>query len=242
MNSAGTILDELEFVPAKMTDYHRLQRYHYRSGQPGPIDSVFAIKPKDGSLLMHDCPVAGVIVYAWPPLNCRMRNRVFADLLSGLDNSSRVEKVNRMVRTISRVIIEPRFRGLGLASKLVRETLSQVNVPIVEAMAAMGRVHPFFERAGMTAYATGISVEQARLLAAFETVGIGKDNLLDSDAVQNKMDRLDGGKRTLIEQQIIRFLGPRGKRRYSQPGTERTEYILSRLGESPVYFAKEKNA
>jgi GNAT superfamily N-acetyltransferase len=47
------------------------------------------------------------------------------------------------------VIVHPQFRGLGIASQLVRRICDECPTRYVEAIAAMGEVHPFFERAGM---------------------------------------------------------------------------------------------
>jgi predicted GNAT family N-acyltransferase len=63
---------------------------------------------------------------------------------------TRLSLINKNVVCITRVIIDPRFRGLGLASRLVRETMGQMGRPIVESAAVMGHVNPFFEKAGMT--------------------------------------------------------------------------------------------
>ncbi len=57
--------------------------------------------------------------------------------------------VNQNIRTISRVIVHPQFRSLGLASRLVRCACTEATTRYVEAFAVMGRVHPFFEKGGM---------------------------------------------------------------------------------------------
>ncbi|MCD6537013.1 hypothetical protein J7L18_00140 [Candidatus Bathyarchaeota archaeon] len=51
---------------------------------------------------------------------------------------------------ISRVIIHPKYRSVGLGSRLVRETLPLVGRKYIETMAVMARYNPFFEKAGMT--------------------------------------------------------------------------------------------
>lgn len=57
--------------------------------------------------------------------------------------------VNSYVLRIKRVVVHPQFRSLGLAVTLVRELLELAGTRYVEAIAAMGRAHPFFEKAGM---------------------------------------------------------------------------------------------
>jgi ABC-type ATPase with predicted acetyltransferase domain len=48
----------------------------------------------------------------------------------------------------SRVIIHPKFRGIGLGEFLVKQTLLLANAS-VEFLVVMARYNPFFERAGM---------------------------------------------------------------------------------------------
>ncbi|HVT87404.1 MAG TPA: GNAT family N-acetyltransferase, partial [Tepidisphaeraceae bacterium] len=56
---------------------------------------------------------------------------------------------NEQIRTISRVVVHPQFRSIGLSSVLVRCLIQQCSTRYVEALAQMGRAHPFFEKAGM---------------------------------------------------------------------------------------------
>src|SRR5207302_8084626 len=60
--------------------------------------------------------------------------------------------INANLRTISRVIVHPQFRALGLSSRLVRCICKHCDTRYTEALAVMGRAHPFFERAGMKRY------------------------------------------------------------------------------------------
>jgi N-acetylglutamate synthase-like GNAT family acetyltransferase len=48
------------------------------------------------------------------------------------------------------VIVHPVFRATGLATRLVRRMIAECPTPYIEALATMGWVHPFFDRAGMT--------------------------------------------------------------------------------------------
>ncbi len=77
-------------------------------------------------------------------------------------------------------MIHPQYRGIGLAHWLVRETLELAGTPLVEAMAVMGKVNPFFEKAGMTRYEAVASKPAVRMLAAFEQVGLEPEQLYDT--------------------------------------------------------------
>ena len=180
--------------------------------------------------------VVGVIVYSTPSLCMELRNVAMGNMFCGLDAESRASLVNRNVRCISRVIIEPRFRGLGLASRLVRETMGQMGVGIVEASAVMGRINPFFERAGMTAYEGPMQRRCVQLLEALSMVGVEERVLIDSRAVQARLDGLRGEEAEFIEREIEGFLQSYGRRRLMRAGIERTRYVVGKLTARPVYY------
>ena len=85
---------------------------------------------------------------AFPTLASRARERALG--LSGRSRREIIDFVNAQVRTIARVIVHPQFRGLGLASLLIRRVCDECPTRYVEAFAAMGDVHPLFEQGGMT--------------------------------------------------------------------------------------------
>ncbi|MEA3368340.1 MAG: hypothetical protein U9R68_09540, partial [Planctomycetota bacterium] len=165
-----TLHAHLHVEPGTMADWHAMAPLHYRSHHAGAVTDVFRMvyAPGRGNLT-RACPTqrtggqaasgtratrVGVIVYARPALSLAARNRATGGRYrtAGLGRTSPARLLNREVRLVSRVVIAPNWRGLGLAARLVAETLPKVGTPYVEALAAMGHVHPFFERAGMTAY------------------------------------------------------------------------------------------
>src|SRR5699024_2443718 len=52
-------------------------------------------------------------------------------------------------RRISRVVVHPTYRGVGIAQALIRECIRVSDVKI-DTLAAMAKYNPVFERAGMT--------------------------------------------------------------------------------------------
>jgi hypothetical protein len=61
-----------------------------------------------------------------------------------------IQEINRDVIRISRVVIHPKYRTIGLGAKIVAETLPQAGKPCVETIAVMAKYNPFFEKAGMS--------------------------------------------------------------------------------------------
>jgi GNAT superfamily N-acetyltransferase len=90
--------------------------------------------------------LVGVGVVSFPVPSCGLRRRAL-----GIEGSRAEELrfVNEHMRTISRVIVHPQFRALGLSSWLVRCICEHCDTRYTEALAVMGRAHPFFEKAGM---------------------------------------------------------------------------------------------
>ena len=167
-----------------------------------------------------------------------LRNIATNNFFVGFDKITQITLLNKYVRRISRVIIEPRFRGLGLAVRLVKETMPLIDVPIIEAVGVMCIVNPFLEKAGMTAYTSSPKIPSARLIAAFKTCGIPESLLIDPSEVQKKIDLLDEEKRAFLEKQLKYFLQSSGSRRYSEPSLKRTRYVLGKLTYRPVYYIK----
>lgn len=231
-----SVARKLQILPGTLDDYRRLAHYHYRHVRPGPVAAIFAFRPGPMSELRNQAPAVGVIVYSMPVPEVELRDVATAGFFAGFDRSTKCALLNKHVRCISRLIVDPRFRGLGLASLLVQETMPLMGVTIVEAMAVMGLVNPFLERAGMTAYRAQIPLRTVRLVEAFSSVGIEPEYLVDPAHVQRSIDQLAGAEGQFIELEIRRFLQSYNRCRDMPPGLKRTVYVLSRLTTRPVYY------
>jgi hypothetical protein len=233
MNSECSISKNLVIERAPRRAYEQLARWHYRSSRLGPYSAIFGARHQGAARW------AAVIVYSMPAINSRMRARVMAnrggDIPAG-STEERIKWLNENVRCISRVVVEPRYRGIGLAARLVRETLPLAGVPIVEALAVMGQVNPFFEKAGMTRFDCSASDFQPRLAHVLEMLGIARWQFIDPPAVHQQLERLSGELRLLAEAEIRLFMKPYVKVRNMPHSLERTRFFLSRLFARPVYY------
>ena len=143
---------------------------------------------------------------------------------------------DKNIRNMQRLIIEPRFRGLGLACWLVRKTLNRMDIPIIEAASVMGHVNNFLERAGMQKYEAPMQRRCVQIQEAFGIVGIKQEDLIDVEAADEKLNNLLKQPRAFIENQIRLFLESYGRRRKMSGGVARTRYVLSKLTARPVYY------
>ena len=143
------------FLPGTFTlergsrrDYLALEHFHYLPKRPSSWALVLRVVYDDGSRSGPRVIAVGVLSY--PVLRCRTRERVLG--LNDLNERGKISFANRYIRSISRVIVHPQFRALGLASALVRALIENCPSRYVEAMAVMGKAHPFFKSGGMTEY------------------------------------------------------------------------------------------
>jgi GNAT superfamily N-acetyltransferase len=91
--------------------------------------------PDEGKLL-------GVIVYSYPPIRASGRKEA-------VGYSPDIGELNASWAIISRVIVHPKYRTIGLGSHLIRGSLAMQGSEHVELIAVMARYNPFAERAGM---------------------------------------------------------------------------------------------
>jgi ABC-type ATPase with predicted acetyltransferase domain len=157
-----SITKEIRIEEGTPTDYKRLSVFHYRSSRCPPPRKIFALK--------RGMELCGAIVYSYPPPICPGRSKVWRGSHS---------KLQREISTISRVVIHPKYRTIGLGVKLVKKTLAKAGTPYVETLAVMAKYNPFFEKAGMQKIAESTpnqnvlrAIEQLRLLG-FNPIMLG---------------------------------------------------------------------
>ena len=229
-----SVCKKIKIVPGGFDDYRQLAHYHYRESRPGPFKKIFVLRNE--ALRATRNNILGVIVYTMPYVGLEIRSLVMDKYFIGFDKGTQLGIINKNIRCISRLIIEPRFRGLGLAKRLVQQTMPEMNVPIIEAVAVMGRINPFLEKAGMRPFTSEPSQCFAQFIEALSIIGIEDKDLIDPEKVQKKLAQLTSAENEFIEREIKRFLKGYRRRRNMPPGLERTRFILSRLNAKPVYY------
>ncbi|MEM1589349.1 MAG: ABC transporter ATP-binding protein, partial [Candidatus Bathyarchaeia archaeon] len=123
---------EMHIQEGTLDDYKALSMFHYRSSRLPPPRKIFTLKRRGET--------CGVIVYSYPPPAMFGRSLVW---------KGPFKQLQKEVSTITRVIIHPKYRSIGLGTKIVKETLPLAGTPYVETLAVMAKYNPFFEKAGM---------------------------------------------------------------------------------------------
>ena len=120
-----------------------------------------------------------------------------------------IRELNQKLGIISRVVVHPKYRTIGLGSKLVRETLSLAGTPYIEMVAVMAKYNPFGEKAGMQKIAEQPPSKKALAIAQVLPVLGFNIHLLGSEKyVLNKLRTLKLEDVARIKEAFIRNKAP----------------------------------
>jgi ABC-type lipoprotein export system ATPase subunit/GNAT superfamily N-acetyltransferase len=169
-----SLVKEMQIADGTFADYKALSVFHYRSSRCPPPRKIFTLRRGE--------ELCGVIVFSYPPPIAFGRSQVWKGSFCRLQQE---------VSTISRVVVHPKYRTIGLGAKLVRETLRLAGTPYVEMMAVMAKYNPFAEKAGMQRIAEQKPSEEAeRISEVLARLGFGLQFLGSNRYVKEKLEDL----------------------------------------------------
>ncbi|MCW4024950.1 MAG: ABC transporter ATP-binding protein [Candidatus Bathyarchaeota archaeon] len=128
-----SLIKEMKVERGALEDWQKLSNFHYRSHNTSARRAIFCIRRKD--------ELCAVIVYCYPFPQCAGRSLV----LPKMD----LKELNQKLSIISRIVVHPKYRTIGLGEKLIRDSLPLAGTPHVEMIAVMPKYNPFAEHAGM---------------------------------------------------------------------------------------------
>ena len=194
-------------------DLLALSPLHYRPGAPATITKVLRCVDRSSGEL------AGVLSVSLPTLNASWRDLAWPGRYRSADPRTDAHRLSKELRCISRVIVEPSHRSMGVASALIRAYLASPQTPATEAVASMGRVSPIFERAGMVAQPLPVAPRHRRLLDAFEACGIETWRLAQPSTLLPRVESLEPPARSLLRAELSRWANAsRATRRLTDAG------------------------
>ncbi|MFK7788288.1 MAG: GNAT family N-acetyltransferase [Phycisphaeraceae bacterium] len=239
--------DETPIVEGCRADYLALKAHHYRPGNPMTMMRVLAIRDAAPSAADRYLarpattqPIA-VLIESLPALSCRLRDEALGGRYGHLRPKQRSQLLNEELRCISRVIVDPRYRGLGLAVRLVKHALATATTRYTEALAVMGRVSPFFDRAGMAAYERPVLPVAQRALSAMRYAGIEPNELSMPTCIERRITAMPEPNQQLVTKELIRWYRTAGGRGVSKsPSLAEVLRAAQRsLLANPIYYLKE---
>lgn len=134
-----SLYNQIKIEEGTIQDYYKLGKFHYRNGKFAGHFKTFK--------MLHNNDLIGVVCYSYPPLALKGRN-TYTDRYK--NSTSEIAKlINKELKIVSRIVIHPKYRGIGLATDLLKETMPLTNQKYIELLAVMGRFNPFAEKSGM---------------------------------------------------------------------------------------------
>jgi len=190
-----SLVKEMRIEEGSYGDWKQLAQYHYRSHRIPNIRKIFTLK--------RNKELCGVIVYSYPPPISAGRKQAIGEI--------NPKELNRLLSTITRVVIHPKYRGIGLGAKLIKETLPKAGTPYVELTAVMAKYNPFAEKAGMKKILERKPPKQAiKIAETLRKLGFNPHLLTSKNYVLTKLKSLsqreiDKIKNAFAENPHIRF-------------------------------------
>ncbi len=164
------LLKHMKIEEGDKTDYESLKRFHYRQAALGATKNFYKCT--------YEGNVIGTLVICYPHLALKGRNIAFNDKWARMSKETCTE-INEVIENISRVIVHPKYRGIGLAQYMLKEYFKLSKSMYVETIAVMANYNPFFEKAGMTRVQTVDESNRMEKIKVLEKYGFNI-NLLSS--------------------------------------------------------------
>jgi len=115
--------------------------------------------------------------------------------------------LNLGLSTISRIVIHPKYRSIGLGAKLIRETLPRVGTPCIEMIAVMAKYNPFAEKAEMKKVLEQKPSEEAKQVAdALSSLGFDLKLLGSQKHVSEKLQSLSPEHLSALREAFLKMI------------------------------------
>lgn len=196
-----SLLQDITIQEESREDFGVLEQFHYR-GSLTPVTKRIYIARLGGSIV-------GGICYSPCQPSLRGRSIAVPEYASNTSRKEGMFLLNRDFLRIARVVVLPKFRGVGLGVKIVKETLPTTEYPFIETIAVMAKFNPFFEHAGMVRIPTPDPLESdpayARALGRLNELGFDLDLLASANCNQSVLSTLPQEQLLLVRDIILKY-------------------------------------
>lgn len=231
---------QLTIAEGAKKDYLVLDDYHYLNTPLPPVKKIYTIRPRpaaereycrgfQGPAHGHASLIA-VIVYSSPLRDLRSRTKATAGFFKQPSTlSERLKLINKNILYVSRLVVDPRYRRLGLADWLWRETLKLQTVPVVESLTTLPVRKDWLESLGFELYYSPTPSSIRKLKNAFKKAGLTGSCLSMAEVAQKRIDCLLKDDRVKLERSLHDFLSKYRHREHMENGVKRMVYVLSKI-------------
>ena len=232
----NVILDNCVIVEGTKHDYEILAAYHYQPKLTAPITRVWKLIGSGAYRDKLPDPLS-VICYMQPFPEITARNKATAGYFhTASTRTDNLRLLNKCMLYLTRLITDPRFVRKGLATKLVRESLERLDIPLVEIMTPIDFTNHMYENCGFELHYTPAPQKYTRLMNAFNIVGLNIRETMPPEQIDYRLSRLPPAMSLYIEKEIAHFLGGFRYDQRLNPGPTRTRLILSKVPPPEAYL------
>ena len=178
-------------------DYKKLSKFHYRQSRLGAVKNYYK--------LLHKGTVIGVMAITYPHLALKGRN-IYTNKKYAKMTKEICTEINKQFECISRIILHPQYRGIGLAHYFLREYFKLSDSHYIETIAVMSKYSPFFAKAGMTHVETEQDKKRGLLVKQLEAYNFNTDLISSStynETVYNKLTETQQAEVKIIIKNIL---------------------------------------
>jgi GNAT superfamily N-acetyltransferase len=228
--------ERLQITEGSMIDYKALARYHYEPELTFPPTKVFKMVGKPPFEHHFPDPTA-VLVLTQPFPDIRARTKATAGFFHQHESQAEnLKLVNQYVLYLARLITDTRYLRKGIGSLLLKKTLEQMTIPIIETLTPIDFTNSMYEKAGFEKYYQPHPHRFTRLINAFAHVGLNVRDTTCRQLIDMRLEKMQPTMRTFIEKEINSFLGGFRNADRFEPGPERTKFILSKVPPPECYL------
>ncbi|MBX3459855.1 MAG: hypothetical protein KF696_07805 [Planctomycetes bacterium] len=225
--------DEVVITPGRLADWRHFRHWHYLgAGNPGPVCAVYVAALRGRR--------AGIAIYGYPHRLLSARRHALPVLLHPPQPDTAA--LNRDLRLLQRVVVDPRLRGVGIARRLLEHGCRALGVPYIECVARMGAFTGFLTAAG---FARVCELELPRAIASLlrfcERREIDSTRLIQPAYREYLRQRLPAADCAALARHLRAVAQSRantghGASRGHEPPQAVLESALARLHARPAYF------
>jgi hypothetical protein len=127
-----------------------------------------------------------------------------------------MRELNKKLSSISRVVVHPKYRTIGLGSKLVHETLHLAGTEYAEMSAVMAKYNPFAEKGGMKKIVEQEPPKEAIAISrVLQSLDFNDQDLASERRALEKLQSLNDKNIERIKQAFIKYNHPRFMKAFS---------------------------
>lgn len=170
-----SLTKQIHQQPGTTQDWQTLAPFHYRTHRLPAPRHIFTLKRHNET--------CAVIVYSYPPPACLGRKHILPKMT--------LKELNANLSTISRVVVQPKYRTIGLGTQLIKDTLALAGTEYVEMIAVMAKHNPFAEKAGMQRIIESTPSKQAQnAIEKLQTLGFNTILLSDHQTTLKTLNNM----------------------------------------------------